>query len=337
MTKKSKELVPPGLTFIADNIVSKQNILGGPKAEGAAWAKGLDIPKTGETIFFAGCGYQYVAGLDSLMSLIRKMDKSIIGTELPMGIAGLQKKAGIDLAGIYNKLSAKGGENEGQVLRDAVKVLRALKINFGYLAEEEPCCGGLLHYAGMREEFSANARNAFAKFSQYGVKTIIGIVPSCTYTLSGLMPKYVEGSDIKVKHFSQVVAEGLGSLNLKFPRDVKVTYHDPCQMSRFMKVTDEPRKIIAAIKGLELVETNWTNREWSTCCGGGGGFEAVFPELSEILAGNRAKELADTGARIIITNCPGCIMQIKHGLKKLGKEDIEVMDLAQVVAMALGE
>ena len=91
-----------------------------------------------------------------------------------------------------------------------------------------------------------------------------------------------------------------------------------------------------AIKDIEFVETDWTRGEWATCCGGGGGFEAVFPELSQVLAVNRAKELLDTGAEIIVTHCPGCIMQLKDGLKELKVDGVEVLDLAQIVAMAMG-
>ena len=68
---------------------------------------------------------------------------------------------------------------------------------------------------------------------------------------------------------------------------------------------------------------------------GGGGFEAVFPELSQILAVNRVQELVGTGAEIIVTHCPGCVMQIKVGLKEIKRSDIKVFDLAQIVAMAL--
>ena len=80
----------------------------------------------------------------------------------------------------------------------------------------------------------------------------------------------------------------------------------------------------------------FTNGDCSTCCGGGGGFEAVFPELSQILATNRAKELLDTGADMLVTQCPGCIMQLKEGLKELKKTDVPVLDLAQVLATAMG-
>ena len=68
---------------------------------------------------------------------------------------------------------------------------------------------------------------------------------------------------------------------------------------------------------------------------GVGGFEAVFPELSQILAVNRARELVETGAQIIVTHCPGCIMQLKSGLNELKAGGVEVLDLAQIVAMAM--
>jgi len=335
MTKKSKELLPPGLAYMADNITSKHNILGASKKAGAKWAEGLNLPRQAETIFFAGCGYQYTSDLESLMSLIRKMDKSVIGAELPMSIAGFQKKLGVDFAGMYRKVSAKGNDADGQPLRDAVRVLRNLGVQFGYLASEEPCCGGLLHYIGMQDEFAQNAREVYEKFKSHGVKRIISIVPSCTYTIRDLIPKYIDGYDLEVKHFLEVVLEGIQSRELRFPREVKVTYHDPCQLARYLGLIEEPRQILRAIKGIELVETEWTNREWATCCGGGGGFEAVFPELSEILAVNRARELVETGAQIIVTHCPGCVMQLKDGLKELKVDNVEVLDLAQVVAMAM--
>jgi len=335
MNKKGKGLIPPGLVYIADNITSRQNLLGASKGTGAKWAKDLNLPKEAETIFFAGCGYQYTTGLESMMSLIRKMDKSPIGAELPMGLAGFQKKMGVDLAGAYRKLLVKDSDSDGQPLRDAVKVLRNLGAEFGYLADDEPCCGGLLHYIGLQNEFAKNARRAYDELKSHGVKRIISIVPSCTYTIRDLIPKYIEGYDLEVKHFSEVVLEGIQSRELRFHREVKVTYHDPCQLARYLGLIEEPRQILGAIKGIELIETDWTNREWATCCGGGGGFEAVFPELSEILAVNRTRELVETGAQIIVTHCPGCIMQLEAGLKKLKIDDVEVLDLAQVVAMAM--
>ena len=335
MNKKAKGLIPPGLLYIADNIISKDNILGAAKGAKAGWARDLDLSKKGETIFFAGCGYQYASGLESLMSLVRGMDKSVVGAEIPMGIASFQKKLGFVLTGAYRKLRAKGGDSDAQPLRDAVKVLNNLGVEFGYLADDEPCCGGLLHYIGLEEEFAKRAQDIYKKLKSLGVKRIISIVPSCTYTIRNLFSDCVDGYDLEVKHFSEVVLEGMQSRELQFPREVKVTYHDPCQLGRYLGLIEEPRQILRDIRGIELVETDWTKGEWATCCGGGGGFEAVFPELSEILAVNRTKELVETGAQIIVTHCPGCIMQLKSGLKEAKADSVEVLDLAQIVAMAM--
>ena len=332
---ETNELLPPGLAYLADNITTKRNILGAGKGAGAKWAKDLKLPKEKETIFFAGCGYQYSSDLESMMNLIRKMDKSAVGSEMAMSLASFQKKLGIDAAGIYRKVMSRGGEAEAQPLKDAVTVLSKLGIDFGYLAEDEPCCGGLLHYIGLQDEFGKHARGVYEELRDKGVKRIIGIVPSCTNTLRTLFANSIDGYNIEVKHFVEVVAENIPSLDLRFPKEVKVTYHDPCQLVRFMGLVEEPRQILRAIKGIELVETEWTKGEWATCCGGGGGFEAVFPELSEILAVNRATELVETGADIIVTNCPGCILQLKDGLKAMKNSKVEVLDLAQIVAMAM--
>ena len=330
----SKELIPPGLAYLADNVASKGNILGASKEAGARWARDLHIPKESETIFFAGCGYQYASELESLMSLIRKIDKSAVSTEMAMNLASFQKKLGLDTAGIYRKLMSRKGD-DAQALRDAVKVLRKLGVEFGYLADEEPCCGGILHYMGLHKDFAKQAQGVYDKLESRGVKQIISVVPSCTYTLRKLIPDSIDRHNLEVRHFCEVVAEKISSYELKFPRQVKVTYHDPCQLVRFMGLVEEPRQILRAIKGIELVETDSTSGKWATCCGGGGGFEAVFPELSQILATNRAQELLDTGAEIIVTHCPGCIMQLKTGLEELKAGNIEVLDLTQILAMAM--
>ena len=329
------DLIPPGLKYLADNIMSRQNILGVTKEQGARWAQGLDLPRRSGTVFFAGCGYQYSGQLEALMNLVRQVDKSVIGAELPMRFARFQKKLGLNLPGIYSSVLAKGGASEARPLAAAVAVLRKLGINPGYLAEDEPCCGASLYHAGLQEQFAGNARRAYDRLKAAGVKQLIGIVPYCTHALTELFPLYIDNYDIEVKHFLEVVAADIGSLKLRFPDKVKVVYHDPCQLVRYLDLVDEPRRILRAIDGIELVEPDWTKGEWSTCCGGGGGFETVFPELSGILAVNRARELLETGAEMIVTHCPGCVMQLKDGLKELKAGGVRVLDLAEVVAMSM--
>ncbi len=335
--KDHRKLLPPGLSYLADNITSKHNLLGASKATKAKWAQGLHLAKETETIFFAGCGYQYTSELESLMSLIRRIDRSAVSTELTMNLANFQKRLGIDAAGIYRRVVARGNDNDAQPLRDAVKVLNHLGINFGYLGGDEPCCGGPLYYFGLYSRFNSHAQEVYDQLKDKGVKRIISIIPSCTNTLRNTMLDSVGKHDLEVKHFTEVVAERISSLNLRFPREVKVAYHDPCQLARYMGLIEEPRQILRAIKGIELVEPVWAKGTYATCCGGGAGFEAVFPELSQILAVNRAKELIETGAQIIVTQCPGCIMQLKTGIKELGAIMVEVLDLTQILAMSIGD
>ena len=329
------DLVPPGLTYLADNIITRQNILGVTREQGTRWAQKLDLPAHADTVFFAGCGYQYSAQLEVLMSLARGIDKSVIGAELPMRFARFQKKLGLNLPGIYSNVLSRGGETEVKPLEAAVKVLRNLGIQAGYLAENEPCCGAPLYHAGLQSKFAENARQAYRTLKFAKVKRVIGVVPYCTHALQKLFPLYIDGYDLEVRHFLEIVAGKISLFKLRYPRKVRVTYHDPCQLVRYMNLVEEPRRILKAIEGVELVEPDWTRGEWATCCGGGGGFETVFPELSQVLAVNRVTELMETRPDIIVTHCPGCIMQLKDGLRQLKVDGVEVLDLSQIVATAM--
>ncbi|MBW2002041.1 MAG: (Fe-S)-binding protein, partial [Deltaproteobacteria bacterium] len=121
------------------------------------------------------------------------------------------------------------------------------------------------------------------------------------------------------------------------PLNIKVTYHDPCYLGRHNQIFDAPREVIGAIPGVQMVEMAHT-RANSLCCGGGG--DRIWQEdldadvkMSEI----RIKEAEDTGAEILITACPLCLIMLEDARKTTGLEDsLQVMDLNELVAMALG-
>ena len=327
--------IPPGLAYIADNINGGGNILGLPKANKSKWAEGIDFPQDQSTVFFAGCGYQYSAMLEPLVAALIQADRVSNNPDLAVKLGGMSKKLGVDAAGLFSKVTSRDGGGDSSVLRDAIRVLKAVGLDVGYLGEDEPCCGAPLYHMGLQKEFAANAVKAYERFKSAGVRRIIGMVPSCTYALRNLFPKAAPGFDIEVRHFIEVVAENMGNAKFKYPRPVKVAYHDPCQLGRYMGLIEQPRAVLKAVENLELVEPEWTSGEWSTCCGGGGGFEVVFPDMSRTLAVNRVAELAETGADIIVTQCPGCLMQLKAGLKDLKKDAIEVVDLATLLTRSL--
>ena len=335
MKKNERKLVPPGLSYIADNIRDSDNILGLPVEARAKWAEGLVFSSDRSTSFFAGCGYQYSSMLEPLVTLVRTADRMSINPDLPVVLAGIPKKMGIDVAGIYTKVLSRDESSDSGVLRDAVRVLKHLGVDMAYLGRDEPCCGAPLYHTGLQREFAVNADKAFKRFRSLGVKKIIGIVPSCTYALRSLFTRTVPGYDIEVSHFIEEVAGKIKPGQFRYPGNIKVAYHDPCQLGRYMGLIDQPRQVLRAIENVEPVEPEWTSGEWSTCCGGGGGFEVVFPDMSQTLAEGRVKELLDTGADILVTQCPGCLMQLKSGLKALKKDKVEVVDLATLLARSM--
>jgi Fe-S oxidoreductase len=189
MSNETRGLIPPGLIYIGENIMAGGNILGLPAAAKSRWAEGLEFPKERpSTVFYAGCGYQYSVMLEQLVTVIKTAEKMSGNPDLPVQMANVPKKLGMDVAGLYAKVVSRGKPGDGEVLRDAVRVIRALGIDPGYLGPDEPCCGAPLYHTGLQSEFAANAQKTLGKLKASGVREIISIVPSCTYALRNLFP-----------------------------------------------------------------------------------------------------------------------------------------------------
>jgi Fe-S oxidoreductase len=335
MPIKRERLVPEGLLLLRNNILTKGNIFG--SSSKAKWASGLGLSSHEETLFFAGCGYQFLGGAEATLSAVRALDKRGLAWERTLGMTSFLNKLGINLGEIYGKLTHPSRLSDNP-LRNAVDVLQRMDRALGYLAEEEPCCAAPLYYAGFQEEFAARAGETQKQLQERGVKKIISMVPSCTYALRELFPRFLKGWEVEVSHFLEVVWERIQQgMQFRLPLEITVTYHDPCVLSRYLRLIEEPREILRSIEGVEFADVERNKEEWSTCCGGGGGFEVIFPEVSHILAVNRVKELLATGASVIVTSCPGCLIQLREGVKELKAEGVQVMDMAQLLRNALPE
>jgi hypothetical protein len=333
--KQEKPFIPEGLLLFRDNILTKGNIFGASSKAG--WAKGLGLHSAGERAFFAGCGYQFLTEAEAMLTAVRALDKRNLPWERGMGIASFLNKRGINAGEVLGKVVNRFHPKKNP-LQSAVEVLRGMDIEFGYLAEAEPCCAAPLYYGGFQDAFAAQAQKTQTLLKEKGIKQIIGMVPSCTYALRELFPRFIQGWEVEVKHFLEVVWEEIKKgKKFRLPREATVTYHDPCILSRYLGLTEEPRQILSAIEGVQFCEVERNKEEWSTCCGGGGGFEVIFPEISHTLAANRVRELLATGASIIVTSCPGCLIQLKEGVKKLKAREVQVMDMADLLKSAMPE
>ncbi|MDD4775326.1 MAG: (Fe-S)-binding protein [Syntrophomonas sp.] len=101
--------------------------------------------------------------------------------------------------------------------------------------------------------------------------------------------------------------------NDKAPR-VRVTYHDPCHLANAQGIKDEPRELLRRIPGVELVEMKDANR----CCGGSGTFSLTHYDLSMQILDKKMENIGATGADLVATCCPSCMMQLRHGVSRQG-------------------
>ena len=335
MSNPAKKIIPAGHLYVKENVLKKNNLTGVSESK-ALWAKGLNLPRAAEYLFFAGCGYQQMKYIEGMMGAVKSAGKMGLSIGKVTGISKVFGKVGIDLTSIAAKVTASKEDPYTPVLLSSVSVLRKLGIDLGYMFEDEPCCGSPMYYAGFESDYADHARKNSEIFKSFGIKKIIGVVPGCTSALKNVYPKYVEGYDLEVQHLIEVTANLLKekAIKPKAKEKVKVAYHDPCQLSRFLQIFEEPREIIKSIDGVELMELDPEQcGKWSTCCGGGG-LEATHPELSERIGLRRAEELVKTGAALILSNCPACDLQLTRMIKKLDP-NIKVLDLIRFLDDAL--
>jgi Fe-S oxidoreductase len=221
-----------------------------------------------------------------------------------------------------------------KVARALVSLLEAAGVTFGTLGEREPSCGDAARSVG-HEEYAAEIIDANARlFQEAGVKTIVTISPHSYDMFANRYPNL--SGDFRPLHYSQYLLELIEGERLKFENELplKVTYHDPCYLSRRNGICDEPRQVLQSIPGLELVEME-RSREDTLCCGGGGGRMWMETPAGERLSDLRIPEAAATGAEVVVTCCPYCLSCLEDSLSVIGKEKLRVLDLAEVAHMAL--
>jgi heterodisulfide reductase subunit D len=220
----------------------------------------------------------------------------------------------------------------------SLKVLNLLGIEPKLLTDEK-CCGHDALWTGDIETFKKLAEHNAAQIKEAGVKKIIFSCPEGYRTFKMDYPHYVD-LDCEVQHISEFLAEKIEQNGVKFKEiNKKVTYQDPCRLGRHLGVYDAPRKVLDSIPGIELVEMKHSGWE-SICCGTSAWTNC--DSYSNMLRADRLSEAVETGAELLITACPKCQTHFRCAMVDKGEEKrvmprIEVMDLANLVANAMGE
>ena len=255
-----------------------------------------------------------------------KKDKAI--ADVPKDI---KKKGGRIL--LYLGCTASYDTNVKQVAINTVNILDTLGVDYGILGKKEACCGSVMLRMGDPEYQRVFTHN-IELFNSLGIEALVTSCAGCFKTISEDYPR-VGRLNFEVLHTAQFLRRLLdtGELQLTNPVEKTVTYHDPCHLGRASRVYDDPRAIMAAIPGLELIEMP-RNREYSRCCGAGGGLKSGYPEVQNKMAQERVKEAEETGASDLVSCCPFCFQGLQVGINAL-ESQLTALDLTSLVVEAI--
>lgn len=190
------------------------------------------------------------------------------------------------------------------------------------VTEGQGCCGAIHSHVGDLDRARELARNNIDTFEQRGVDAVIVASAGCGSRMKEyghLLEDDPDYAELAVK-FSKTVKdihEFLVDLPFTPPTgriDKRVTYQDSCHLANAQRVTDAPREILTSIPGLELVEMERSN----VCCGAGGTFTITEREFSLRVLDSKMRNVGQTGADVLATANPGCVLQLQYGAQRYG-------------------
>jgi len=211
-----------------------------------------------------------------------------------------------------------------KVSRAMSQLLTMAKVSFSILGPSEMCTGDPARRSGNEYIFQMLAAQNIETLNSMGVKKIITQCPHCFNTLGNEYPEL--GGHYEVVHHSQLLEWLIdqGKLDMTNAElNERLVYHDSCYLGRHNDVYQAPRKVVASIGGLEVVEAERQGTQ-GMCCGAGGGRMWMEEDTGKNINVERSQELLATGADRIATACPFCFVMIDDGVKGEGVEETEV-------------
>jgi Fe-S oxidoreductase len=311
--------IAPTLGIFTDNARKRGSVLPLSKKTATGWAKGLDLPRGGETVIYTGHMYQMIPAIDVISSQLAMLEDSFL-TKF-MGLGRLLNKF-VSLS-FFMGLTSSSEQMQmaNQILRDVVGLLRDADVEFGYLYEDELYAGALLYDDGLDESFGEHAQRVTEHLKKLGVKRVITVDPHTTKTFRTAYPHYVEDFDIEVLSYLEVLAQE--NPEAMEPINGEVVVHDSCVYARYENICEQPRKLLRAA-GLSVQNPELAGKS-THCCGGP--LESIIPTEAHRIAGNRADQLEAKG-KSVVTMCPVCLVN----LRKAAGDRLEVNDIATTLA-----
>ncbi len=197
------------------------------------------------------------------------------------------------------------------------------------------CCGALSTHNGREPEAQDFARALVDTFETTGVEWVVVNAAGCGSTMKEYAelladdPAYADRARVfadKVRDVAEILDE-LGPVATRHPLEMTVAYHDACHLAHAQGIRAQPRNLLRAIPGLELKEI----AEPELCCGSAGIYNILNPEPARELGDRKAANIVATGAQVLVTANPGCLMQVTSAIERSGHpmgmaHTVEVLD-----------
>ncbi len=225
------------------------------------------------------------------------------------------------------------------IFSDASRATIKLLSSLGYRVitpRNQVCCGAPNMLAGDLVGLKDAAHTNIDIFGGYNVDFIVTDCGGCGAELKkygdhldGYAP--AEAFSAKTRDISQLLALHQDELRTKLkPLSLKATYHDPCHIAHCQGIRKEPRDLLKLVPGLEFTELEAAD----ACCGSAGTYNIERPEMSDLILKRKLDTIRASGAQVLVTSNPGCLLQLKKGLAD-HLPDVKIMHLTEVLAQSM--
>ena len=224
------------------------------------------------------------------------------------------------------------------IFSDASRATIKLLTLLGYRVitpKNQVCCGAPNMLAGDLEGLKTAARKNVELFGGVDLDFIVTDCGGCGAELKKYGHHLNDSSSAsfsgKVRDISQVLAMHADALKLLLrPLPLKVTYHDPCHIAHCQGIRREPRELLKLVPGLEYRELENAD----ACCGSGGTYNIEKPEMADLILRRKLDTIRATGADVVVTGNPGCLLQLKKGLID-HLPQVKIMHLTELLAQSI--